>query len=87
MKKSNPKPSECPSCKEVLFVVNPVDTEALPSIGDLTVCSHCLTILTFGKDMKHELLSEEAFEKLPPETQDDVLYAKSLIIKALVTNT
>lgn len=55
----------CPKCKKKLDGATSFYGQK-PVPGDVTICLYCLSVLTFGKDMKMVYLTEEEIKKLPP---------------------
>jgi len=55
----------CPVCSTKLdAATDPDGTDALPKVGDITICLHCAEVMEFGADMLPVRIRDETLESL-----------------------
>ena len=63
-KKHKLKKAYCPVCLKILDGASGIENNDKPKIGDLTVCIHCASFLTFTTKMSLRLLTPEEIGNL-----------------------
>ena len=61
--------SECPVCSNKLDAASDIQSDAVPSPGDATVCIICASFLTFTETMHLRLMSLEEISVLPDDVR------------------
>lgn len=60
----------CPGCRHKLdAATDPLGSDAVPQVGDITVCLHCTAVMQFGADLMPQLIDDAAFALLEPPIQ------------------
>lgn len=62
----------CPHCGSPCDAASSTKNQKPPTAGDLSICFYCAGLLRFKEDLKLKVLSEEEFNKLPQEIQDEL---------------
>jgi hypothetical protein len=72
----------CPKCNEPITGASAVFGEPVdPVSGDLSICAHCLTTLTYNDDLTSRVLTPEEFLDLPDDSRLDLTRALGALIK------
>lgn len=68
--KSRPR---CPHCNELLDRATSTFQEGQPDPGDFSICAYCNAILRYTEDMQLRIPSEDEFDSVPEELQQQIL--------------
>lgn len=72
----------CPKCKEPLTGASAVFGEQVdPVSGDVSICIHCLTLLTYNDDLTSRVLEIVEFLGLPDDTRLELTRALRALIE------
>jgi hypothetical protein len=72
----------CPKCNEPLTGASTVFGEQVdPTPGDVSICIHCLTLLTYNDDLTSRVLEIVEFLGLPDDTRLELTRALKALIE------
>jgi hypothetical protein len=72
--------NNCPVCGASLDAATDFKPESQgPSIGDISICIHCTTILKFDENMHTKLVTQEEFEAFPDSVKDNLSKGVTII--------
>lgn len=74
-------PRMCPHCGEVLDAAAPLDTDARPEPGDLSLCARCGGLVEFGSQLELLIPSDATIAELQ---QDRVEWSRLMQAQALL---
>lgn len=78
----------CPKCDEPITGASSVfEKEVAPVPGDVSICAHCTTLLTFNDDLTSRILTPDEFLELDDDTRLELTRALAALIEVISGDT
>lgn len=60
----------CPSCGSILNATSDLVGDAIPDVGDITICIHCKSVLVFDEAMEYRFATKDELKEIDQVLQE-----------------